>query len=285
MLSGVTRILMAAHVPPRPTVKSAFLHMRDVVGYEIVAQRVAFVDGAPQLTSFRVDGQADTIANAVGEDTHRGTVGIELQNVGAIFFRRSRIGVIDIGSRANGNEHLLAICREHDVARPVAVSAGYVGNMFGRAARLQIAVLVRKANDGIRVAHVNPLWIGSGRVEINSKWPVQASRKDFGAFRFSFGGDAVEDADFSAAAFGDKEIAVGSGANQARLIQSRGVEFDFEARRHLRPGGFGPRHKFRAIARGRSGKRGGQIGESDFAYGSRLFIPVIGEGRLWWRSS
>src|SRR5213075_226726 len=141
--------------------------------------------------------------------------------------RRSRIWVIDIGSRANRNEHLLAICREHDVARPVAVSAGNVGNMFGRAARLQIAILVRKANDGVRVTHVNPLRIGSGRVEINSKWPVQTSRKDFGAFRVSFGGDAVEDADFSTAAFGDKEIAVGSGTDQARLVQSRSVKFDF----------------------------------------------------------
>ena len=76
--------------------------------------------------------------------------------------------------------------------------------MFGRAARLQIAILVGKANDRIRVAHVNPLRIGSGRVEINSEWPVQTSRKDFGTFRFSFGGDAMEDADFSASAFGDK---------------------------------------------------------------------------------
>src|SRR5256886_2985057 len=227
MLAGVTRILMTAHVPPRPTVKSAVLHMRDVVRHEIVAQRVAFIDGAPQLTSFRVEGKADTIANAVREDTHRGTVGIELQNVGAIFFRRSRIWVIDIGSRANGNEHLLAICREHDVARPVAVSAGNVGNVFGRAARLQLAILVWKADDGIRVAHVNPLRIGSGRGEINSKWPVQTSRKDFGAFRFSFGGDAVEDADFSAAAFGGKEIAVWSGTNQARVGQYRSGKFNF----------------------------------------------------------
>ena len=153
--------------------------------------------------------------------------------------------------------------------------------MFGRAARLQIAILVGKANDRIRVAHVNPLRIGSGRVEINSEWPVQTSRKDFGTFRFSFGGDAMEDADFSASAFGDKEIAVGSGTNQARLVQSRSVEFDFEARRHLRPGGFGPWHKLRAIARGRGGKRGGQIGESDFANGAGFFVTVIGEGRSW----
>src|SRR5882724_982989 len=42
-------ILVAAHVPPRPTVKAAALHMSNVVGNEIVTQSIAFVHRHPEI--------------------------------------------------------------------------------------------------------------------------------------------------------------------------------------------------------------------------------------------
>ena len=67
MLACVARVLLTAahaHVPPRPAVKAAFLHVGDVVGYEVVAEPVALVGGAPQLAGGGIDGLAYTVAQA-----------------------------------------------------------------------------------------------------------------------------------------------------------------------------------------------------------------------------
>src|SRR5215813_15065838 len=86
MLSFVARILAAAHVPPRPTVESTFLNASDVVGNEIIAKSIAFVDGAPEVADFGLHREANTVADPVGENAHGGAVGIEFENVRAIFF-------------------------------------------------------------------------------------------------------------------------------------------------------------------------------------------------------
>src|SRR6202035_5837006 len=109
MFAGVARILVPAHVVPRPAVVAAGLYMRDVVGDKIVAEGVTLVDRAPRLAWFRADGQADAVAYAVGENPHTGTVGIEFENIGAIFFARRSVGIIDIGGRSDRDEHFLAI--------------------------------------------------------------------------------------------------------------------------------------------------------------------------------
>ena len=62
----VPRVLMASHVEPWPAVEAAFLHVGNVVGNQIVAQSVAFVDGAPELAGGRVDGHAHAVADAGG---------------------------------------------------------------------------------------------------------------------------------------------------------------------------------------------------------------------------
>ena len=43
MLANVARILVSAHVPPRPAVEAAFLHVRHVVGHEVVAEAIALI--------------------------------------------------------------------------------------------------------------------------------------------------------------------------------------------------------------------------------------------------
>jgi hypothetical protein len=47
MLAFVSWILMAPDVPPRPAVETAWLHMRDVVGHQIVAEGIAFIHRTP----------------------------------------------------------------------------------------------------------------------------------------------------------------------------------------------------------------------------------------------
>ena len=64
MFAVVPWVRMSADVEPRPAVEAAVLDMRDVVGHEIVAERVALVDRYPDLTGRRMDGQAVRVANA-----------------------------------------------------------------------------------------------------------------------------------------------------------------------------------------------------------------------------
>ena len=65
----MARILVAAHVPPRPAIKAALLYMRDVVRHEIVAQAVALVHRAPQFAGVGAERDASAgIAYAVGVD-------------------------------------------------------------------------------------------------------------------------------------------------------------------------------------------------------------------------
>ena len=130
MLALVPGILMAAHVPPGPAVEAALLHMGDVVGNQVVAQSVAFVDRAPQLAGLRIRRKPHAVANAVGVNLHARAVGIELQNVGAVLFRRRGIRVVDIGGRAHGDEHFLAIERELNITCGVAAAGRQVGKVL-----------------------------------------------------------------------------------------------------------------------------------------------------------
>src|SRR5215472_12896531 len=104
----MSRILMAADVPPGPAIETALLDMSDVVRNEIVSQAVPFVHRAPQLPCFRVYSQPATgIADAIGIDPHTGAIGIELEDVSSIFFLGSGIGIIHIRRRSYRHEHVL----------------------------------------------------------------------------------------------------------------------------------------------------------------------------------
>src|SRR5580704_4033080 len=65
MLARVARILVATHVPPRPAVETAVLHMGDVIGNEVVTESVALIHRTPQLAGLRIHGQAYTVADTV----------------------------------------------------------------------------------------------------------------------------------------------------------------------------------------------------------------------------
>ena len=62
-------------------------------------------------------------------------------------------------------------------------------------------------------------------------------------------GDPAKDSDVAGPGFGHEKVAIGSGLNDPRIVQSRRVLLHFEARGDLRPCAFRTGHHPRAIAR------------------------------------
>jgi len=66
--AGVPRIFVRADVRIRPAVERAVADVGDVVGNEIVAETVAFIDRGPERAALRLECQADGIAKSARED-------------------------------------------------------------------------------------------------------------------------------------------------------------------------------------------------------------------------
>ena len=64
----VPRVLIVADVEPGPAVERALPHPRDVVRHQIVAEAVALVGRAIEIAGRGMNGEADAIADAGGED-------------------------------------------------------------------------------------------------------------------------------------------------------------------------------------------------------------------------
>src|SRR5258706_15532727 len=85
-----------------PAVDHAGLHVRHVVGDEILAEAVALVDGGPECTGGRLPRHAHRIAQAGGEDALAATVRIELQDG-----RAPRVFAgVDVRGRADADVYL-----------------------------------------------------------------------------------------------------------------------------------------------------------------------------------
>src|SRR5207248_8735420 len=214
VLSFMTRVLMAADVIPGPAVEASILDVRDVLRRKIVADVVTFVDGTPRLARFGIDGNSDAIANAGGEDAASRAIGIELENVGAFGLRGIIVGVVDVGMRADGDVHLLAIEGESNIPCPVtsatkASPAGKIGDLLRGATRFEFSILIGKANDRVGVPNVDPLRIGSDGIDRDPKRLVETCGKSLSAIGLAVFGDAPEDHDNAGFAFRQKQVAVG----------------------------------------------------------------------------
>ena len=96
-------------------------------------------------------------------------------------------------------------------------------DLFRRSGGLHVAVAIGEAHDGVGVAHVDPLRIGAARIEGDSERLVQAGGEDRNLLRLAVLVAAAEDFDLAQVGFGDEEVAVGGGADLARLIEIGGV--------------------------------------------------------------
>ncbi len=145
------------------------------------------------------------------------------------------------------------------------------------AARRDVAVLVRQPHHRVGVGDVDPPRIVARRIERDAERLVEALREHARPRRLAAGEQATDDAQLAGVALDDERVAVGRDANQARTIQTVGVEIDPESGRRLRPGGLRPLDDLgRVVGRLRRARRG-QIGGGDLDALSRTLAGVVGE--------
>src|SRR6267378_8046333 len=167
MLAGEPRILVWPRVIPGPAVEAAFLDVGDVVMNQIVAQRITLVYCGPELPGLGMHRDARSIANTGCINSLARSIGIEFEDIGAICFR---FVVRDVCSGAHSDVQLLAVVRKNQTASPVPaaifIAAGNACNdSLGRTARLQVAILVGKSDDGIRIPDIDVLGTRTRRIK------------------------------------------------------------------------------------------------------------------------
>jgi len=99
-------------------------------------------------------------------------------------------------------------------------AARQIEQVLRRSAAGQIAVVIRKTHHRIHVGYVDPLWIGSQRIEGDAERSIQAGGEDLHLLRLALGGDSAEDLNVAAIGFSQEEIAVGSSADDPRIVQA-----------------------------------------------------------------
>ncbi len=127
-------------------------------------------------------------------------------------------------------------------------------------------------------AHVDPLRIGAARVEGDSEGQIQAGGEHRNLLRFAVLVAAAEDFDLAQVGFGDEEVAVGGGADLARLVEIGGVHFDLESGGCLRPGVGGTRNQAGEVRRGRGREGLGESVRGDLAESAGLQGAAVDEG-------
>ena len=172
---------------------------------------------------------------------------------------RMCVHIVDVGVRADGGEEALAVFGEDQVAGPVtaateASAAGKFGERLHGAAGDKIAVAVIEADDFVGVADVDELRIGAAGIEGDAEGLVKAGGEDGGFFGLAVGADAAEDLDFAGLAFGEEDVAVGSGAEEARVVEAGGIELHLKAFGRDRPGVVGTRNDVGAVVDGLLGR-------------------------------
>src|SRR5258706_6421288 len=209
MLALVPRVLMPAEIPPGPAVEPAFQHVRDVIGHEVVAQRVALIYRTPQLAGLRTHcNSAPSITNAVGIYAQNAIRGIADKNVSGVLLARRSVGIVHVRARAHSDKQFLAVSRKVNRPRPVPASARQIGDMLRRSARLQISIAIREANHFSGAAHIQPLRVRSRRIKSQSIRTFQAACEDGRLLRLAVAGDSAEDADAAGITFRKKYVAV-----------------------------------------------------------------------------
>ena len=124
--------------------------------------------------------------------------------------------------------------------------------------------MVRETHHRPGVGGVEILRVGAGRIERDAEGLIQAVvGENFVHVRLAGPLAVVQHADHARIALGHENVAVGSGEQFARVLESLGKDFDLEALRHPRSGIVGPPDDVRSVVGGGRGKRGGQIGDDD----------------------
>src|SRR6476661_2549980 len=113
---------MLSIIAVRPTVKGPFADRGDIIGDEVAAELVTFVDGRPQRAAPRVEGNADRIAQASGKDVRSASPRIDLPNCSAALLDRHAI-FADIAVRSDADVQETAVWRDDQRLGPVMIAA------------------------------------------------------------------------------------------------------------------------------------------------------------------
>src|SRR5262249_39117874 len=140
----------------RPTVEAAVLDAGEIVGWEVVAEFVAFVHSDPSLAGDWFDGQAHRVAKSGGELASVLAVGIADSDGGA----DGKFAGVDIAGGTDGDEQMFAVSGEGQVAGVVA-AAGKIEKFFRFAETLGGFGVVLEADDAGHVADVNVIVVKS----------------------------------------------------------------------------------------------------------------------------
>ena len=159
-------------------------------------------------------------------------------------------------------------------------AARQVGDGLHGTAGRQVSILVGEAHDGVRVSNVDPLRMRAVGIKRDAEGLVQALGEDRRFFWISLRVDAAENLDFACGALGEEEVAVGREANEARIVETGGVELDFEALGRDGPGIVGAGNDGGAVIDGLVGRGIGQIGDGEMAADAWSFVRCVGKRGL-----
>src|SRR5581483_9441642 len=148
------------------------------------------------------------------------------------------------------------------------------------AASFQIAVAVWETDNCVCVADINPLRVGSWRIEVDAKGLAQARRKYAGLFRLALRGYSAKNFDISRAAFRQENVAVRRCTDQPGIVQLSGKQLDFESGWRFGPRVPGTRNYIRTIVHRLCRKRLRQVGDGDLAEHSRLLGLITRKRRM-----
>ena len=172
-------ILITAPIIPRPAIKAAKFHSRQIIGDEIGTQHVPFIDHAPQRAARRFEGEANRIAQARREDAIAAILGIDLQHRRAV-----GLGLHPVFAD-------IAIGPDTDIEQPIRASRQAAGPMHigglgrqvqdlaARYADLQVARLIGKGHQRIAIRDVKH--VADQRHAIGRLEPGQERRLCLGA--------------------------------------------------------------------------------------------------------
>src|SRR5690606_36452972 len=106
-----------------PAVEAAILDRGQVVGRGLVADTVALVDHGPELAGGRLEGEADRVAQATGEDAAFAGREVKFEDAGAAFLDLHAV-VADIALGTDADIELGLVSARQETPGPVAVRLG-----------------------------------------------------------------------------------------------------------------------------------------------------------------
>ncbi len=256
---------MRAVIAVRPAIEGAIPDRGHVVGNEVAAELVALVDRGPQRAAYRLDRQADGIAQAGGEDPMPAGGAVDLPDGGAPFLRGDAVlGGVAVG--ADGHVEVPPIRGGDDVLGPMVVdgAAGEIDHLHAGYGDLGLPAAVGKAQQRVGVGDVKVVadeGHAEGRIEALEEY--RAGLGHAVAIGVAQQGDAVgaghagtgtphhqlRDPALDArgvfgpgrrVGLGYQHVAIGQHEEPARMVECVGKGGDAQARRSGRGGAGGP---------------------------------------------